>query len=204
MPSGATQGAAAKTVVGSVRIPIGEVSLAADSGWRSLDGVRVDELKASFERGEYGQNLLRKPTLINHVGQPILCTDGLLKIADGKHTFQALMELQEKMVDNDQDGFEDETPWTESLMIALRVGVDVSVIEFDDYDEDVLIAWAAGLHDVDSNKYKASSLKDLFNVVERYRRKVPGGSWAQTQTVLENLYGKGRRMFVYRSQQHAR
>ena len=161
-------------------------------------------MEASFERGEHGQNLLRKPALINHVGQPILCTDGLLKIADGKHTFQALMELQEKMVDDDQDGFEDETPWTESLMIALRVGVDVSVIEFDDYDEDVLIAWAAGLHDVDSNKYKASSLKDLFNVVERYRRKVPGGSWAQTQTVLENLYGKGRRMFVYRSQQHAR
>ena len=104
---------------------------------------------------------------------------------------------------DEEDSFA-EAPWTESLIMALNDGVDVSVIEFDDYDEDVVIAWAAGLHDIDSNKYKASSLKDLCEVVQRYRKKVPGAAWAQTQLVLENLYGKSRRMFVYRMVSAAR
>ena len=84
--SGTKQGAAATTVVVSLKVRLCEVSVGADSGWRSLDRNRVDELKAAFLQGEYGQNLLRKPSLLMYIGQPVLCADGLLKIADGNHT----------------------------------------------------------------------------------------------------------------------
>ena len=65
--------------------------------------------------------------------------------------------------------------------------------------EDIGYAWAAGIHDVESNRYTATSFKDLVEVANRYRKKAPGGSWKAVQEMLEQVYGAKRRMFIYRT-----
>ena len=68
MPKGRKQTAAPKTATESTLVALEDISIANDSGWRAIDRARVDELKACFERGEYGQNLLRKPSILQYVG----------------------------------------------------------------------------------------------------------------------------------------
>ena len=70
-----------------------EISTSKLSGWRDVDRSRVEELKAAFRRGEYGQNLLRKPSVVEVSGHRVLCTDGGMWLLDGKHTAVALKEM---------------------------------------------------------------------------------------------------------------
>jgi len=154
-------------------------------------------LKRAFVGGEYGQNLLKKPSLLQVAGMRLTCKDGGLRLADGKQTLVALQELKAAY---DALAAEkcDELGYTAALIEALTVGVDVAVVEFADWDEDVSFAWTVAAHDAESNKYKATSLQDLVAVAIRYNKRVPGGSWPATQTLLESVYGRARRMFVYR------
>ena len=75
-------------------MPLEDISTDVDSGWRRLDPRRRDQLKATFELGEYGQNLLRKLSILHVHGQNLKCKDGKLKLADGKHTIEALKQLK--------------------------------------------------------------------------------------------------------------
>ena len=189
--------AAPKVVVASMTVAIEDVSLAEDSGWREIDQARVAELRQSFEGGQYGMNLLKKPSLLQESGQRLTCKDTLLKLADGKHTFQALSDIK-KHYDSLAENQRECQGYTHHLIQALTVGVDVSVLEFEEWDDDVTLAWAVTIHDTESNKYKPTSLKDMVSVATRYKSKVPGGSWSGTQALLESVYGKSRRMFVFR------
>lgn len=150
----------------------------------------------AFVNGEYGQNLLKKPSLLSVAGSRLQCADGHFKLADGKQTFTALRELKAKF---DALGAEerDSLGWSSALLHAITEGVDVAVIEFPEWDEDVTFAWAVAAHDTESNKYKATTLQDLVGVANRYRKRVAGGSWQGTQALLETVYGN-RRMFIYR------
>lgn len=187
---------AAPKAMGDCVVPLDRISVDTDSGWRSIDRNRVDELKATFERGEYGLNLLRKPSLLSHQGEKLTGVDGKFKLADGKHTIVALMELKNALEAEKEN--EDLTIFTDSLLTALTVGVEVSVLQFEELDEDMVVAWATSAHEIESNKYRPSTIKDLVDVANRFKRKVPGGTWNATQQHLEQVYGKGRRMFVYR------
>ena len=192
---GAKQLCAPKTACPETLVAISEISLEEDSGWRPIDPNRVRELKDAFVRGEYGQNLLRKPSLLWFSGAPKLSTNGLGRLADGKATFAALKELQiEYQQHLEKDTLEDDT-YSETLIRAFTDGVDVMAIEFEDDDDCLVLAWATGAHDLESNKYKASSLKDIVSVAQKYRVRQPGGSWQATQTALERIYGPKRRMW---------
>ena len=68
-----------------------------------------------------------------------------------------------------------------ALLDALEHGVDVSVVEFEDMDQ--VMIWTVAAHDADNNRYKATSLRDLVETVERFRQKVPGGDWKATQAL---------------------
>ncbi len=187
-----------KTVVASAKVLINDISISEDSGWRPIDRNRVEELKLMFEEGQYGMNLLRKPSCLQEVGHMLTSShDGLLKLADGKHTVAALSELKCKY---DSLGEEEQAAleYTENLVRALTEGIDISFIEFPDWDDDVTFAWAVGCHDLEANKYKPTTLQDQVSVVNRYRKRVGGGGWAATQSLLEGLYGKARRMYVFR------
>ena len=93
-PTAIVQKAAPKTISEAMTVPLEDISTDTDSGWRRLDPRRRDQLKATFELGEYGQNLLRMPSILHVHGQNLKCKDGKLKLADGKHTIEALKATQ--------------------------------------------------------------------------------------------------------------
>ena len=189
---GEHQAAAPKIVQASFIIKLEEISVASDSGWREFDQRRVAELVATFEQGEYKQNIMSKPAVLSFSGRPVLASDGLRKLADGKHTIMALKECLQKYDPLSEDQF------TDALVKDLDEGVDVSVIEFEEDSDDLLFAWAAAAHDVDSNKYKPSAVKDIVGVATRFKTRVLGGGWVATQKELEKVYGVKRRNWVYR------
>ena len=191
---------AAPQTLGDIVVDLAEISVDQDSGWRDLNDARVSELKACFERGEYGQNLLRKPSVLQFAGGKLKCKDGLLRLADGKNTVRALQELKQAHDAKRNDALEasDATVYSEALMKVLTEGLSVTVLEFPEFDDDVAFAWAAGIHDIDNNKFQATSLQDLVEVVRRFQKRVPGGRLKETQELLEQVYGANRRMFVYR------
>ena len=181
-------------------VDIDEVSLEEDSGWRAIDPARVQELKDAFMRGEYGQNILRKPSLLFWQGAPkISAKDGKILLADGKATFAALKALRTEYhsLEESEEPLEEDA-YSETLVRAFTDGVDCAGIEWDDDDDCLVLAWATHAHDLESNKYKATSLKNLVSVALKYKARQPGGSWSQTQAALEQVYGTPQRMFVYR------
>jgi len=91
---GERQQAAPKIVNASMRIKLEDLSVQADSGWRDVDQKRVEDLVATFERGEYKPNIMSKPAVLSFGGRPKLASDGLRKLCDGKHTIMALQQLK--------------------------------------------------------------------------------------------------------------
>ena len=84
---------APNVVAESQRVRINDVDVSDESGWRAVDRSRVDELKETFRKGQFGINLLRRPTCLWAHGKHILSTGGNILLLDGKHTFVALGEL---------------------------------------------------------------------------------------------------------------
>ena len=77
-------------------IAIEDVCLGEDRGWRRVDPKRVSDLKQKFTDGEYGRNILRKPSIIQVPGHDKKGTDGRIILCDGKHTVCALKDLHDK------------------------------------------------------------------------------------------------------------
>ena len=126
---------------------------------------------------------------------PKLAASGQFRLADGKQTFAALRELRDEWTSATDA---DEPMFTQSLIDVFETGVDCQTVEFEDDDDDIVLAWATSSHDLESNKYKPSSLRDMVEVARRYRLRVPGGSWTDVQAKLETIYGQKKRMYVYR------
>ena len=104
--------------------------------------------------------------------QHLLDEDGLHILLDGKHTIQALAELQaEHAAAKPGEGEE----WPAALVEVFTQGVDVADVEFEGGHADARLAYCVAAHDVDSNKYKASALRDLVAVAQRFRAREPGG-----------------------------
>jgi len=85
-------------------IAIEDVCLGEDSGWRRVDPKRVSDLKQRFLDGEYGRNVLRKPSIIQVSGHDKKGMDGRVILCDGKHTFCALKDLHDKYKQEAQPG----------------------------------------------------------------------------------------------------
>ena len=148
-------------------VKIEDVSIEASSGWRALDAKRVAVLRKLFEDGEYGVNILRKPSLVHDNGSLQKASDGLLRLSDGKHTFAALREVAGAVTADPERG------WSPELLAAIAEGVSCQVVAFAEPEE--LMAFNVAAHDVDSNTYKPTSIKNLVCVVNAYRDKIPGG-----------------------------
>jgi len=59
---------------------------------QALDPDRVAELAATFRAGEFGMNILKRPALLEHDGQPKRDALGARLLSDGKHTVAALQD----------------------------------------------------------------------------------------------------------------
>ena len=150
-----------------------------------------------FLGGDYGLNILRKPSLVKfaHEEGTAMCGDGLSRLADGKHTFAALRHIHEVFKEDQSKPEGDQRQWSAPLLDALENGVDVQVVEYTDDDHIRLHNVAA--HDADHNKFCPTSMRDLCETALMQRRKVPGGDWKATQALLDAAYGN-KRLWVYR------
>lgn len=186
-------------------VAVSEISVSADSGWREVNDGRVKELKDHFRSGMYGIGLLRRPSIVQAHGSLKKGADGNFLLLDGKHTIVALGQLKAEYDEATAGhGGDDDVAtaavtdvgWSAVLIQALTVGVCVDVVEFDDDDEDLRVAYCAQLHDEAVNKFRPTSLLSMVQVAERYRKKAPGGAWDHVRKTLIQIYGHGRRTFV--------
>ena len=189
---------------------LSDVSIKADSGWRDVSDKRVAELVETFvKEGLFGLGIIRRPRIFEVHGKIKLASDGNAMLLDGKHTFVALAQVAQIYSDATTAATEpvaeavtaaehhEVLHFSDLLVRAITVGVEVDVVTFDDDDEDLRVAYCTQAHDEASNKYKASSMKDLVAVAVRYQRKAAGGSWEAVREKLMGLY-HGRRAFVSR------
>ena len=131
-------------------------------------------------------------------GEDKLGPDGRRVIVDGKHTVAAIKEC--KRIYDSAEGGEETHQWTANLLEEFQDGVSVRVLNFTNWDEDMVHAYCVSTHDADSNKWKQTSVKDMADVAKRAQKKVPGGCWKLVQKKLEGHYGGGstKRTFVWR------
>jgi len=156
------------------------------------------ELVRDFLQGSYLKTLLSKPMLLNEGGQPKLGSDGLRVLLNGLSTILALL-ICRKIYREEEEWTEFEPDWTPALAKALTEGVqDLPKMQFADADADVYYAYNVQIHDVDSNKYKPSSMLNLVEVARRFQKKAPGGTWDATQQALLKFYGPHKKMLVWR------
>ena len=128
---------APKTVEASILIPIDDMCTEDDGIWRPLNSDRVRELEEASLTGQYGMNILKNPILRNANGAAKLGPDGRRRRLDGKHVFQALKNVK-KIYDDEEERAKHE--WTARLISTMESGVEVSVQEFDEDDDDVVMA----------------------------------------------------------------
>ena len=50
---------------------------------------------------------------------------------------------------------------------ALTVGISVTILEFPEDDGDLMLAYCAAMHDQETNKYRATSIRNLVEVGPR-------------------------------------
>jgi len=95
-PKQTTRAFAPKEIRDSETVKIGEVSTESDSGWRDEDPKRIDQLVETFLAGDYGLNILRKPSILWDSSQSsgVLAMNGCYRLVDGKSTFKALQKLE--------------------------------------------------------------------------------------------------------------
>ena len=204
---------APKTLEERQRFKIADVSITGDSGWRDVDTRRVNELKTDFLAGLFGVNILKRPMILCKHGKVCAAADGNAMILDGKHTFKALDDLRvlyeacSAMAEDKEESSDpamvgdtkaDEIMWSPLLIEAITIGVACDMVQFDDPDDvDAPIAYCVAAHDEAANKFKPSSVRDAVGVAHRYKNRVAGGNWPAVQALLTQIYGSGRRKFVY-------
>ena len=196
-----------RIVPGVHMVPLMEISIGDDSGWRAIDLQRKEELVASFLGGQFGKSILRSALLRNVGGKSKLGLDGLKLLIDGKVTVAALLDcfsVYNKMKcdegKNHDDQVEDENlEFPENLVKIFEEGLECRIGEFENDSDDVVFAYCVGIHDADANKYKPSTLQDCVKVSTRFKERAPGGSWESTRQAMLAFYGSGKRMWVYRS-----
>ncbi len=174
-------------------MPVMDISVAADSGWRPLDEPRVTELMQAFRQGEFGLGILVMPSVLCHAGVPkVSVHDGRRRVNNGKSTVCALQRLQ-------QEAAGGEPEWlTGQLADILQNGLRVDEVEYGDDSMDLVEAWNGLAHDVESNKWRATTIQMKIRIVQTARSRVAGGDWAATVKRLTDVYGASKRATIYR------
>ena len=103
---------------------------------QALDPIRVAKLVELFRGGEFGMNILKKPSLLEFAKQPKRDAQGARLLCDGKHVIAALQQLRAEFKENKSLGWDEAETWDEALVdAAIPTGsgwwwVRVSVVEF--------------------------------------------------------------------------
>ena len=216
------QGSTVKAHVGTSidckRVPLGEISTAADSGWRPLKEDHVKGLVDVIMAGDFGKAQMTRPSLfVGADGKPCVSSeDGLFVIDNGKAWVEALKRCQEAYTaallvacpqDPDaaacppanaqaQDVPEDQWPdWAlPALRQTYREGVLVDFMQFPTQDRLAHAAIQTLMHESDQNKYRVATVSDKVNMV----RRAHSGDWANTKRDVLEVLGSPKASTVQR------
>ncbi len=185
---------APKIIAETLKVSVGNVSTESDSGWRGADARRVEELIEMFVRGDFGLVSAKPSVLMQSTdNKPVLAGDGLIKLADGKHTFAALKEVQLRITEDQQKPEEERHTWSAMLLDALTNGVEVKGVEF--AEQEYVQAFNVWAHDVDNNTCRPTSMQSMVETVRRLMRKIAG-------TGKRTFVVASRRKRLWRGRQH--
>ncbi|CAE7825310.1 unnamed protein product, partial [Symbiodinium necroappetens] len=105
----------------------------------------------------------------------MLLDDGLSTVC-ALQTLQAEWEVaQAKTCEDDEVAFVFDT----RLVKVFTEGVFLEFVRYDTEQIEVRVAFQTGAHDVDNNKYQATSLYDMVRVVRLMKAKVNNNDYAQ-------------------------
>ena len=84
------------TVLSTEVIPLKDISVAEDSGWRPTDPGRIADLRKRFETGECGMGVRAIPSIrTGSDGHKMLSThDGCFRLSNGKATVNVLKAVK--------------------------------------------------------------------------------------------------------------
>lgn len=194
----------APATINTIRVALDDISIDQDSGWRDLDSERVSELKDAFKNGDSGLGILAIPSLLE---DKISAIDGRRCLNNGKATVAALKALMDewKVAFKTEPSADTgvavppDLEWASGQLLAVfEEGLRVDVVRYPSDDRDLVTAWNGLAHDVDSNKYRATTLDLKIRIVNAQRARVAGGDWNLTVKALLAIYGASKRGTIYR------
>ena len=133
------------TTLKTVTIKLESISLDQEhSGWRPVSEKRINELKAIFKGGQWGQTVSSGIQLL-----PVQDSDGTL-LDDGYSTVSALVSLRDEHVRLGTD------PEDEALKEIFKNALtNVPVVDYPDtWDKSLRRAWNVGKHDEESQSVR--------------------------------------------------
>jgi len=134
-------------------VPLSRISQGQDSGWRTTRRTRVDELKATFRAGNFGQTALSEIQLLTKTD-----ADDRYLVDDGLASSTALIELEDEW-NNDAT----EAEWPANLIRIFTTGLSPKWVEYSDDSLPVRKIWNMSKHDVDNNKYRQTGVRDAID-----------------------------------------
>ena len=189
-------------VLKTERMRLQEISVEEDSGWRDLCEERAEELYISFKGGEYGIGILTIPSILCVGNVPKMSVhDGKACISNGKATVVALKRLFEECQKETKGEGEEACPppWAAGeLYDIFEQGLRCDFVQFSTDDRELVLAWYGLAHDVDSNKYRQTSIEVKIRIVENARARAPGGTYTAAVKTLLEIYGVSKKGTIYR------
>ena len=162
-----------------LRVPLENISLGPDSGFRRAKEERKAYLRKEYRCGNMGQTALSQEALLLKTDQ-----DGNYLIDDGRCSIEVLVEdkaLYMESIANTEDGdcshgkddgvvvcVEEIIIWPRNMVDVFEHGLFVTWHEYEDDSLHVRKLWNASKHDVSNNSYDKSSVLLLVDAAQQY------------------------------------
>jgi len=175
-----------------VRIPLTKLSVAEDSGWRSLDESHVKALEETVRGGAWGQTTLVRPSVLQEGEKKITSAeDGRYVLNNGLHAVKALKNVAAEVETMDESPI-----WMNSELAEIFSGggLLVDVVEYSTQDRTARYAMQALSHEQDQNRYRPATLKNKVDLVERIFKSTK--DWSMVMKQLLDVLGASKRSTV--------
>ena len=190
--------AKAPKLIRSETLPLQDISVAEDSGWREIDSERVEELEKVILDGGWGATSLKGPSLISDDSGKLQhsTTDGKTVLFEGKHLVQALLNLKNGKYD--VIPMEEMGDWlVEPLEEIFKSGLKMEVYQFPEYDRLTHECWQALAHEAESNKLLHTTLNQKAQLMKKYFVR-EGRDWSAARDAVLTILGSQKTSTVNR------
>ena len=178
-----------KPVVGpSIIMPLAGLSVDPSSGWRKAQDSVIRHFVTSFQES-FGQSILGGVKVLSAdraFKEYRLDPSGKVLIDDGLSTVMALLRLESLVV----SGTLLPENLCEPLQAALKNGIPVTPIYYQNDDQLSRLTWQTAAHGEENNRFLSSTLSDLMRVIQGISVTRPEETrWPDTTRYLLSVYG---------------